>query len=91
MAGFEEVPRRTGARSGGQLKVTKFSPHAFHLEEKIADSAAEGSPKAGSMHQTSGQQITSKAQALSCQFMLLPSQSTGDETGNSEKAPETGN
>ena len=44
MAGFEEVPRRTGARSGGQLKVTKFSPHAFHLEEKIADSAAKESP-----------------------------------------------
>ena len=50
MAGFEEVPRRTGARSGGQLKVTKFSPHAFHLEEKIEDSAAEGSPEARSMH-----------------------------------------
>ena len=74
MAGFEEVPWLTGARSRGQLKLCKFSPHAFHLEEKIEDSAAEGSPEAGSMHQTSGQQITSKAQALSCQFMLLPSQ-----------------
>ena len=46
MAGFEEVPLLTGARSRGQLKFSYFSPHAFYLEEKIEDSAAEGSPEA---------------------------------------------
>ena len=61
---------RSRFNASGQLKLSRFSPHAFHLDKKVEVFAAEGSPDHQQIHLSPLSLSLSRLQALSYQFTL---------------------